>query len=384
VVKALPNGLRVVVSREAGSGRMAAVLMVRAGDADDPPGAAGGCRVLGHILTQAENHGAADRWAAASVSGAAWTVTEPDVTTFSITTTPDQAAAAIRRLGLTVGEPIWNRTLVMRSVREEAEADRDAPPDDWSQDFAVWQARAGLPSPARPDAEPPGREALKALYQRLYTPDRMVLAVAGDVGTDAILALAKVAFTAPASPSARFATRRPRPTISEPGEPTGTYAFVGVPAPPATAPDAPAVEVLAAALGLGKTSDLFQQLREREGKGYESGVVYPRRLTDSGVALYARAPGRAAAMRNDLLAVWKSAGAAPKDGWDTARAAAAHAYAAQHQTTRDRAYWLAFWELSGQGANHDAAFLAQLRSVPNTALATAARRYLAQPPTSMP
>jgi predicted Zn-dependent peptidase len=144
------------------------------------------------------------------------------------------------------------------------------------------------------------------------------------------------------------------------------------------------VEVLAAALGLGKTSGLFQQLREREGKGYESGVVYPRRLTDSGLALYALAPGKAAAMRDDLLSIWKSAGTPPKDGWDTARARASHAYAAQHQTARDRAYWLAFWELSGQGASHDAAFAKALRTVPDDALAAAAKRYLTAAPSTVP
>jgi predicted Zn-dependent peptidase len=384
LMRTLPNGMRVVVSAEAGTGRAAAVLMVRGGDADDPRGADGGVRVLGRLLMQPVNHGAAARWDETAINGATWVATEPDVTAFSAVTTPDGLDAAIRRLSLVIGEPIWNRTLVMRSVREEGEADREEPPDDWRKDFDAWQSRAGLPAPPPLDPRPPDRETLRRLYNLLYTPDRMTLAVVGDISPEAVLAAAARAFTAPASPAARLVSRRARSVVSEPGKPSGNYAFVGVTAPPATAPDAPAVEVLAAALGQGKSSGLFQQLREKEGTGYESGVIYPRRLTDSGLALYALAPDRADAMRDDLLGVWRAAGTAPEGGWDSARARAAHAYAVQHQTARDRAYWLAFWETGGQGASHDAEFMTRLRTVPDAALATAAKRYLAAPPVSVP
>jgi zinc protease len=384
VVKTLPNGLRVVVSVEKGAGRLGVVLMVRAGDADDPAGASGAARLLGRILMQPLNHGQESRWDAAAFNGSIWETTEPDVTNFSVTTTPEQLDAAVRRLGLIVGEPIWNRTLVMRSVREEGEADREEPPDDWTHDFGVWQAAAGLPSPPPPEPAPPDGDTLERLFKRLYSPDRMALAVAGDVSPDAVAAVAGKYFTAPASPTARFVQRRPRIALPEPGTPTGRYAFVGVKAPPSTAPDAPAVEVLAAALGLGKTSGLFQKLREQDGKGYESGAIYPRRFTDSGIALYSLAPDHAAAMRDDLLSVWRAAGVAPPGGWASSRARAANAYAAQHQTARDRAYWLAFWELSGQGAAHDAAFMSSLRCVPDESLSAATKRYFAAPPVSVP
>jgi zinc protease len=384
VVKPLPNGLRVVVSVENGARRLGMVLMVRAGDADDPPGASGASRLLGRLLMQPLNHGKEAQWDESAFNGSISETTEPDVTSFSITTTPEQADAAVRRLALIIGEPIWNRTLVMRSVREEGEADREEPPDDWSHDFGVWQAKAGLPSPPPPEPAPPDGDVIERLFKRLYSPDRMTLAVAGDVSPDVAAALAEKYFTAPPSPTARFAQRRPRIVLPEPGTPTGRYAFVGVAAPPSTAPDAPAVEVLAAALGVGKTSGLFQQLREQDGKGYESGAVYPRRFTDSGVALYALAPDHAAAMRDDLLTVWRGAGVVPPGGWGPSRARAANAYAAQHQSARDRAYWLAFWELSGQGASHDAAFAASLRSVSDESLAAAAKRYFAAPPVSVP
>lgn len=358
--------------------------MVLAGDAEDPSNAAGAASVLGRALMQPENHGDSEVWPRAAVSGAEWASIEPDVTTFNITTTPDQISAAILRLSLIVAEPVWNRTLVMRSLQLEAEADREVPPDAWTQDFDVLQARSGLPVSPDTPLNPPDRDALKAFYRRAYTPDRMVLAVVGDVDAAAVTNQAASVFTAPVSPSARFTPRKPRPILSKPDNPTGSYAFVGVQAPPATAKDAAAMEVLAAALGMGKTSNVFEQLREREGKGYESGAVYPRRFTDSVLALYALAPGHAAERRQDLLAVWKLAGKPPKGGWDTARAGAAHAYAAQHQTARDRAYWLAFWELSGQGAAHDAAFATALRTASEESLATAARRYLAATPVSVP
>lgn len=384
VVRELPNGLRVVVSPEPGSGRVAAVLMVRAGDADDPPGAAGATRILSRLLMTPENHRAPGRFARVEAEGAFWSDAEPDVTTFSIVTTPSRLSAALRLLGLTVEEPAWNNTLTLRSVEREGILDREEAPDDWSHDFAAWQARALLPGPPASDPGPPGREVLQPLFERLYAPHRMVLAVAGDVGADAVYAEAEARFTAPASPAARFEARRARVSLAGQRSPTGRYAFVGYRAPAVTDPLAPAVEVLASALGRGKASRLFRRLRTEVGMGYESGVVYPRRLTESGVALFALAPGAAPAAARELRALWEAVSQPPEGGWDTARARAAHAYAAQRQTARDRAYWLAFWEIAGLGAAHDDAYAGRLRAVPDADLLEAARRYFAGAPVAVP
>lgn len=380
----LPNGMRVVVSSEPGSGRAAAVLMVRAGDADDPPGAAGTARMLSRLLMEPANHRAPSRLRLAYSSGLFRSDVEPDVTAFSVVALPDDVAAALRALRLIIEEPTWNSTLTLRSVRREGEFERDDPPGDWQQDFEAWQVKAGIPAPPRPDFAAPDVADLRRTYERRFVPDRMVLAVCGDVSAEGVLAEARQVFDMQAARTLRLEARPPRLAPAALREPTGRYAFAGFPTPPATSDDAPAVEVIVAALGRGKTSSLFRRLREGEGTGYESGMVYPRRMIPSGAAVFALAPDRAHELARDLEALWRDVADIPEGGWRSARVRAAHAFAMQHQTARDRAWWLAFWELAGSGAARDATFGQSILDVTDQDIRRAALRWFSGRPVLLP
>ncbi len=383
VKKVLNNGLTVLVSPEPGSGRVSAVLMVRAGDVDDPPGVPGANRLLASLLVNSAAHRGPDRFAVFAVDGSVWSAAETDVTTYSAVTTPDQMDTALRLLNVVLEPPPWNTGDVARAVRREADSDADEQPTDYEHDLAVLESRLGnTVSAMLSSSRGPSPDELRRVHARLYTANRMTLAVVGDVTASEVFAGAGRAFRK-IEPDydkdgnrERFALRLPRM------EPTGTYAFSGYKAPPVTDPDAPAVEILSAAAGTGKTGFLFRYLRETDGTGYESGAVYPKRLGPSVAALFARAPGDTAGVRDRLSALWKQTVDGSPEDLGRARLRAVHNHQAQRQTMRDRAYWLAFWETAGVGAEDE--WTTRLAAVTDERLKACANRWFSGASTVVP
>ena len=357
--------------------------MVRAGDADDPPDAPGAARILGRILIEPANHRSPSRFALMSVEGDVRVVTEGDVTTFAAVTTRDQAAAAIRLLAAFIDTPVWNNTTLIRAVKRNGQEDRDEAPTEWERDYEIWQSRLGLDVPPPPLPNLPPSENLRSLFETVYKAHSMILAVAGDLRGLDVRAEAEERFGG-LPRTADIVVRHRRARDIPDRKPSDIYAFAGYHAPAVTDELAPAMEVIAAAMGLGKTSAIFRTLRDVEGTGYESGAVYPRRLAPTGITLFSRAPGQAAKVRDDLSGIWKSAALDTRTDWGSARARAVQLYASKHQTARDRAYWLAFWEMSGKGAGYDAEYAAAIGSVTDIALNAAARRWLSGSPTAVP
>jgi predicted Zn-dependent peptidase len=116
------------------------------------------------------------------------------------------------------------------------------------------------------------RADLQAYVQRQYTAPNLVLAVAGPVQPDAVLALAQQHFAA--------APRGTRHAVAAPAYGGGiatrrsegssqTHLVLGGALPPLAAEDA-AATVAAAVLGEGMSSPLLQALREREGLAYHA------------------------------------------------------------------------------------------------------------------
>jgi hypothetical protein len=339
--------------------------------------------VLGRILIEPANQRSPSRFALMNVEGDVRVVTEGDVTTFAAITTRDRAPTAIRLLAAFIETPVWNNTTLIRAVKRNGEEDRDEAPTEWQRDFEILRSRLGLdvPAPALPDLPP--SDTLRALFETLYKAHSMVLTVSGDLRGLDVRAEAAARFgSLPRTPDIIVRRRRrPDPPARKPSD---TYAFVGYRAPAATDPMAPAMDVIAAAMGQGKTSAIFRTLRDVEGTGYESGAVYPRRLSPAVIALFSRAPGQAAKVRDDLTAIWKGTALDTRTDWGSARARAVQLYASKHQTARDRAYWLAFWELAGKGASYDTEYASAMRTVSETTLSAAARRWLSGVPAAVP
>lgn len=357
--------------------------MVRAGDSDDPPDAPGAARVLGRILIEPANHRSPGRFVSMSVEGDVRVVTEGDVTTFTAVTTRDRTATAIRLLAAFIETPVWNNTTLIRAVKRNGEEDRDEVPTEWERDYEIWQSRLGVDVPPPPLPDVPPRETLRSLFEACYKARSMTLAVVGDLHGIDTRAEASMFFGI-LPRSADTIGHRKRVPDTPARKPTDTYAFVGYRAPAVTDGLAPAMEVIPAAMGFGKTSAIFRTLRDVEGTGYESGAVYPRRLTPSGIALFSRAPGQAAKVRDDLTGIWLSAALDTRTDWGSARARAVQLYASKHQTVRDRAYWLAFWEIAGKGAEYDVDYASAISTVTDAALNAAAKTWMTGRPTVVP
>lgn len=120
------------------------------------------------------------------------------------------------------------------------------------------------------------RKQLHSFHIRRYTPERMVLAVAGNIDHDRVVALAREHFRA-----RLVEGREPRPPRKGAGRPAGrpaltlvnrdceqTHLSLGVRVPGRHWPDRWALSVLNTALGGGLSSRLFQQIRETRGLAY--------------------------------------------------------------------------------------------------------------------
>jgi len=105
---------------------------------------------------------------------------------------------------------------------------------------------------------------------RLYSPDRMVVAVSGAVDEDELLALAERWF----GDAAPVATTTPAPAVFHGGAASlnrrieQSNLVFQLPAPGATDPDFAAMRLLAEILGGGMASRLFQSAREERGLAY--------------------------------------------------------------------------------------------------------------------
>lgn len=120
------------------------------------------------------------------------------------------------------------------------------------------------------------RSQLHSFHTRRYTPERMVVAVAGNIDHDRVLELVREHF-GPRLVDGREPSRPRRGTGRVPGQPTlefvnrdseQTHMFMGVRTPGRHWEHRWALSVLNGALGGGLSSRLFQQIRETRGLAY--------------------------------------------------------------------------------------------------------------------
>jgi predicted Zn-dependent peptidase len=120
------------------------------------------------------------------------------------------------------------------------------------------------------------RAQLHSFHLRRYTPERMIVAVAGNVDHDAVVALVRERF-GPRLIRGRRAAAARKGTARVPGRPglalvnrsaEQTHVSLGVRTPGRHWPHRRALAVLNTALGGGLSSRLFQQVRESRGLAY--------------------------------------------------------------------------------------------------------------------
>jgi zinc protease len=231
------------------------------------------------------------------------------------------------------------------------------------------------------------REELLSHYRAIYQPDRMVLAVSGQVERQRVIKAVERLF-------GRMARSAPDTRVTPPfGEPSGgrrvlprpaqqAQVLVGYLGPGLSDPLYPAVRVLAAALGGGMAGRLFVELRDQRGLAYSTGVITTYRTGPVFfVAYLGTAPASATASETGILRELERVRESPISGDELARAKAyVRGQLVMDRRTNARVAWyLAFFETIGAGWDYPIRYARAIEAVTVEDVARAAERYLKRP-----
>lgn len=281
----LPGGLRIV-TEYVPSVRSASVgLWVNVGSRDEGPTVAGAAHFLEHLLFKATPTRTSVDIAQAvdAVGGELNAFTSKEHTCFYAHVLDDDLEMAVELVSDVVLNGVCAPTDVEleRDVVLEEIAMRDDDPEDTLGDVFL-SAMFGDHPVGRPvigsvhSVSSMTRNQLHSFHVRRYIPERMVLAVAGNIDHDHVVALARSYF------GGRLVRgRKPLPPRKGAGRVSGgpgltligrdceqTHLTLGVRVPGRHWPQKWAMSVLCTALGGGLSSRLFQQIRETRGLAY--------------------------------------------------------------------------------------------------------------------
>ena len=388
--------MTVLVREDPGVGVVAASLQVRAGSLFESEATAGLTNFMQRVLVR----GTAKRSALAMIEAAEELGGSLDASA-DVESTEIRGTAIARHwepllalVAEAVLEPTFpaaeierERRLVLGQLRTRADNPFPRAFDTALRDMYGSHPYAWPPLGRPESVAQMSRDALVAHYRTVYRPDRMVLAVSGNVPRAPVLAAAGRLFrrlpAAPGVPTVPTTELRPRaePRIVE-REARQAQVLIGFVAPPVVHPDYVPVRVLAMVLGGGMSSRLFTELRDRRGLAYSVGVLATAR---TGPALFApylgTAPGNADAALAGMLAEVERIRAEVIGEQELARARAylLGTLAMDRRTSARLAWHLAFYELIGAGWDWPQRFAHAVESVTIADIARVAQRYLVHP-----
>ncbi|MGV9732869.1 M16 family metallopeptidase [Rhodococcus aetherivorans] len=287
----LPGGLRVVTEHVPGVRSAAVGVWVGVGSRDEQPSVAGAAHFLEHLLFKATPTRTALDIAELvdGVGGELNAFTAKEHTCFYAHVLDDDLPLAVDLVADVVlrGRCRSADVDVERQVVLEEIAMRDDDPEDLLGD-AFLTALYGDHPIGRPiigsveSIEAMTRTQLHSFHVRRYTPDRMVVAVAGNVDHDHTVELVRRAFAGHLDPATTAAPRREgslrlrtTPTLSiTDRDSEQAHLAVGVRSFGRHDHRRWALSVLNTAVGGGLSSRLFQEIREKRGLAYSvySGV----------------------------------------------------------------------------------------------------------------
>ena len=281
----LPGGLRVVTERVPSVRSASVGLWVNVGSRDEGPTVAGAAHFLEHLLFKATPTRTSVHIAQSvdAVGGELNAFTSKEHTCYYAHVLDDDLEMAVDL----VADVVLNGVCAPADVELERDvvleeiAMRDDDPEDTLGDVFL-SAMFGDNPVGRPvigsveSVSSMTRQQLHSFHVRRYTPDRMVLAVAGNIDHDHVIALARNYFGArlvkgrKPLPPRRGAGRLPGgPELTLIGRDCEqTHLSLGVRVPGRHWPNRWALSVLNTALGGGLSSRLFQQIRETRGLAY--------------------------------------------------------------------------------------------------------------------
>jgi zinc protease len=231
--------------------------------------------------------------------------------------------------------------------------------------------------------------AIVKWYRAFYRPERMTLAVSGQVASAEVIAEVRRLFGAlpgaamppdPVVPPARATTGRF--VVEAPAQ--QTQILMGGLAPALDHPDHAAVKVLSTVLGGGMAGRLFVELRDRSALAYTAAAYYEPVREPGVLVLYlGTAPTTSARAEQALLREVEKIRDTPiaADELTRAKGYLLGRYAMDRRTNERLAWHLAFNEVEGVGRGHPERYQRQVEAVTAADVQRVARLYLAQPTT---
>ncbi len=237
----------------------------------------------------------------------------------------------------------------------------------------------------RPAVERVDRAALLAEYRQLYRPDRMVLAVSGDVRESEVgQAVGRLFGGMPAPPedAAGLPAQPGRPAARRVIEHPAQQAqmLLAYLAPSLSHPDYAPVKVLSALLGGGMAGRLFVELRDRLGLAYSVGTLYPSRTDTSFLLIHlGTAPPNVenaeTVVRREVDRIRTEP--VTEDELALGKAHVRSGIALDRLTNARQSWYLAFFELAGVGHDFGEQYLKAVDAVTVPDILRVARTYLA-------
>jgi zinc protease len=395
----LPNGFTVIVRESAIAPVVAVSLLVRMGTRWETPETAGLSNFVHAVMVKgtAKRSGSELAEAIAALGGKISASGEGDYS--------EIRASALARfwrelLGLTT-----ELALQPKLAPEEVDRERDfvlsrvqrrrdnAPSRAFDEFFALLYGRhpygiPGLGTPAslaRVD-----HAAVVARYRDFYRPDRLVLAVSGQVRADEVLAEVERLFGGmPAASTAALDAPVPAPVAGARRQvieqaANQTQILVGGLAPPLDHPDHAAVKVLSSVLGGGMAGRLFVELRDKRALAYTATSFYEPVKEPGALVLYLGTTPETAAqaeqgLRAEIARVQREA--VPAAELDRAKSYLLGRYAMDRRTSERLAWYLAFYEVERVGLDYPERYRRAVEAVTAADVQRAATTYLATPVT---
>lgn len=299
--KVLDNGLTVLVKPEPGSGLVSIVAMVKVGASQETIGNAGiGNFVAQLILASTRTRSAEDvAMVADQVGGNLSSQWHPDFTEVRAITTSTRFDTAMRLIGECLTEANFEEKWV-EQIRGQLFKQLRAESDDifnnaYAELRGLLYEDSGYKRPSIGFERTILRatpEDLQKFYSTYYVPNNIVISIVGDVTPDRAIKLADGAFAGVLPGKLPINRGTPDETMDQgrframEADIPAAYLLLGWLAPGVTSEDYAATRVAANALGGGKGSVMFQELRQKQGMGYDLGTMYPKFRYQSHVVAY--------------------------------------------------------------------------------------------------
>lgn len=285
----LENGIRVITETIPAVRSAALGFLIATGPRQDPSGQEGLAHLTEHLMFQGTSSRTAGEIANLMDVGGGnmGGFTTRDYTCYFATVLDEYVTYALDLMGDILLNSIFPEAHLQReqeAILHEISAAHDAP-DERVHNLlrgGIWGTHAlGRPITGQPDSvRPLTREDIIYFVHEHYTPDRLIVAAAGNINHDDFVAQVRDALWRMLGTAEQETTRTAvapnyTPTVLVETMPVSqAYFSLALPALPYTHPDRYALHVLNNVLGGGISSRLFTELREERGLVYHVGSEY--------------------------------------------------------------------------------------------------------------